>query len=283
MHRNPAAKQPAAKQPANSLCVRPNKYSVVLDSAIASAAAAALRQRSCAQSLCLAEQLCCTRASLSCTCTAAPHENKPRLRKQLMHATNVSVVLNSAIASDGHTCESSGSCAHIIRPTEQHRCTHASLSCTRTAGPHENKPRQSKQLMHAADASVVLNSAIASDGHICESSSGCAHIIRPIEAASLHPRIVIVYKHRKVARKQAAAEQTAHARGNSLGCAYSAIASALAATAQLMVQLSTERKPCLAALQHVRVAFAHKHQSHVRKQAAAAQKARARGKCLGRA
>ena len=134
--------------------------------------------------------------------------------------------------------------------------------------------------MHAADASVVLNSAIASDGHICESSSGCAHIIRPIEAASLHPRIVIVYKHRKVARKQAAAEQTAHARGNSLGCAYSAIASALAATAQLMVQLSTERKPCLAALQHVRVAFAHKHQSHVRKQAVAAQKARARGNAL---
>ena len=49
-----------------------------------------------------------------------------------------------------------------MRPAEQRRCTHASSSCTNTAAPHENKPRQSKQLVHAANASVVLNSAIAS-------------------------------------------------------------------------------------------------------------------------
>ena len=61
-----------------------------------------------------------------------------------------------------HSGESSSSCAHSMQPAGQRRCTHASLSCTRTAGPHENKPRQSKQLMHAAKASVVLNSAIAS-------------------------------------------------------------------------------------------------------------------------
>jgi hypothetical protein len=57
---------------------------------------------------------------------------------------------------------SSASCAHIMRPAEQRRCAHASLSCTNTVGSHENKPRQSKQLVHAAIASVVLNSAIAS-------------------------------------------------------------------------------------------------------------------------
>ena len=49
-----------------------------------------------------------------------------------------------------------------MRPAEQRRCTHASSSCTNTAGPHENKPRQSKQLARAANESVVLNSAIAS-------------------------------------------------------------------------------------------------------------------------
>ena len=61
-----------------------------------------------------------------------------------------------------HTCESSGSCVCIIRPTEQRRCAHASLLCINTAVMHENKPRQSKQLMHAAKASVALHSAIAS-------------------------------------------------------------------------------------------------------------------------
>ena len=49
-----------------------------------------------------------------------------------------------------------------MQPAGQLRCTHAPLSCTNTAEPHENKPRQSKQLMHAAKVSVVLNSAIAS-------------------------------------------------------------------------------------------------------------------------
>ena len=166
-----------------------------------------------------------------------------------------------------------------MRPAEQRRCTHASPSCTNTAGPHENKPRQSKQLMHAAKASVVLNSAIASAATpanpaaaVCASyappssaaapthldhvqapelrtkaSSGranssctrqkprscliwqlpapphlriqrqlCVHHT-PHRAAPLHPRILITFKHRSCARKQAAAEQAAHARGKSLG------------------------------------------------------------------
>ena len=61
-----------------------------------------------------------------------------------------------------HACESSGSCAHSMQPAGQRRCSHASLPCTNTGGPHESKPRQSKQLVHATIASVVLNSAIAS-------------------------------------------------------------------------------------------------------------------------
>ena len=166
-----------------------------------------------------------------------------------------------------------------MRPAEQRSCTHASSSCSNTAGPHGNKPWQSKQLMHAAKASVALNSAIASAAtpanpaagahasyappssaaasthhhHVqtpqrrTETSRGRANssctrqkprscLIRqlpapshlriqrqlcrhhtPHRAAPLHPRIAIVYKHRSDARKQAAAEQTAHARGKSLG------------------------------------------------------------------
>ena len=61
---------------------------------------------------------------------------------------------------------SSASCAHIMRPAEQRRCAHASLSCTNTVGSHENKPRQSKQLVHAAIASVVLNSAMPAPSHL---------------------------------------------------------------------------------------------------------------------
>ena len=166
-----------------------------------------------------------------------------------------------------------------MQPAGQRRCTHASLSCANTAGPHESKPRQSKQLMHAAKASVVLNSAIASAvtpanpaaaAHTAcsplgsaaarthryrvqtpqgrtkasrgRANSSCTRqkprscLIRQLPAPShlriqrqlrtqhaarwaapLHARIVIVCKHRRAARKQAAAEQTAHARGKSLG------------------------------------------------------------------
>ena len=154
-----------------------------------------------------AEQRRCTHGSLSCTITAWPHENKPRQSKQLVRAANVSVVLNSAIASDvtpanpaaavhpscaplssaaapthhhrvqtpqrrtktrrgranssctrqmprsclirqlpapSHLRIQRQLCTHIMRPAEQRRCTHASSSCTNTAAPHENKPRQSK-------------------------------------------------------------------------------------------------------------------------------------------
>ena len=47
---------------------------------------------------------------------------------------------------------------HAPRP----RLCKPTLPSPTTAGPHENKPRQSKQLVHATNASVVLNSAIAS-------------------------------------------------------------------------------------------------------------------------
>jgi len=71
-------------------------------------------------------------------------------------------------------CESSGSCAHIIRPTEQRCCTHASPSHTNTVGPHENEPRQSKQLARAAIVPVVLDSALGIRHHSGESSGSCA-------------------------------------------------------------------------------------------------------------
>jgi hypothetical protein len=166
-----------------------------------------------------------------------------------------------------------------MRPAEQRRCTHASLSCTIAAGPHENKPWQSKQLACAAIAPVVLNSAIASAAtsvnpatavhtsyappssdaapthryrvqspqgptktsrgranssrarqlprscliqqlpappHLRIQRQLCTHHT-PRRAVPLHPRIIIVYKHRRVTRKQAAAEQTARVRGNSSG------------------------------------------------------------------
>jgi hypothetical protein len=41
----------------------------------------------------------------------------------------------------------------------------------------------------------------------------------PHQASSLYTRVAIAYAHRSHARKQAAAEQTARACGNSLGCA----------------------------------------------------------------
>ena len=61
-----------------------------------------------------------------------------------------------------HTCESGGSCAQNTRPAAQPSCIHASQSSTSTVAPHTNRPRHSKQLMHAAIPSVVLNSAVAS-------------------------------------------------------------------------------------------------------------------------
>ena len=55
-----------------------------------------------------------------------------------------------------------GSCAQSTRPAEQRRCTRASQSRIGTAASHENKTRRSKRITRAAQASVVLNSAIAS-------------------------------------------------------------------------------------------------------------------------
>ena len=110
-----------------------------------------------------AEQRRCTHASPSCTNTAWPHENKPRQSKETARARGKCLGRASfGNCQRRHNCESSSSCAHIMRPAGQRRCNHASLSCTNTARPHENKPRQSKLLVHAANVSVVLNSAIAS-------------------------------------------------------------------------------------------------------------------------
>jgi hypothetical protein len=61
-----------------------------------------------------------------------------------------------------HICESSSSCAQNTRPAAQPSCIHASQSSISTVAQHKNRPRQSKQLMHAAILPVVLNSAIAS-------------------------------------------------------------------------------------------------------------------------
>jgi hypothetical protein len=74
-------------------------------------------------------------------------------------------LLNSAIAS-AVTPANPAAAAHTIRPTEQCRCIHTSSSCTNTAGPHENKPRQSKQLARAAIAPVVLNPALPAPSHL---------------------------------------------------------------------------------------------------------------------
>ena len=81
-----------------------------------------------------------------------------------MHAAIVSVVLNSAIASAVTPANPAAAAhtAHSMQSAGQRRYMHASLSCANIVGPHESKPRQSKQLMHAAKASVVLIPAIAS-------------------------------------------------------------------------------------------------------------------------
>ena len=79
-----------------------------------------------------------------------------------MHAAKAPVVLNSAIASAVTPANPAAGCAHSTQPAGQRRCTHASLSCANTAGPHESKPRQSKQLARVAIVSVVLDPVIAS-------------------------------------------------------------------------------------------------------------------------
>jgi hypothetical protein len=82
--------------------------------------------------------------------------------------------------------------------------------------PRKNKPRHSKQVTRAAIAPVVLNSAIASAATLRIQRQLRTHRT-PHRAVPLYPRIIIVYKHNGAAQKQAAAEQTAHARGKSLG------------------------------------------------------------------
>ena len=163
-----------------------------------------------------AEQRSCTRASSSCINTAGPHGNKPRQSKQLMHAAKASVALNSAIASAAtpanpaaavHTaCSPLGSAAasthldHVHTP-ELHAKTSrsaANSSCTR------QKPRS------------CLIRQLPAPSHLRIQRQLCVHHT-PHRAVPLHPRILITFKHRSCARKQAAAEQTAHARGKSLG------------------------------------------------------------------
>ena len=81
-----------------------------------------------------------------------------------MHAAKASVVLNSAIASAVTPANPAAAAhtAHSMQSAGQRRYMHASLSCANTVGPHENKPRQSKQLARVVIVSVVLIPAIAS-------------------------------------------------------------------------------------------------------------------------
>ena len=74
-------------------------------------------------------------------------------------------------------CESGGSCAHSTRPSEQRCCTRASRSRTNTADAALCTARSSRQPVLAANASVVLSSALASPSH-CESGGICAQHMR---------------------------------------------------------------------------------------------------------
>jgi hypothetical protein len=69
-----------------------------------------------------------------------------------------------------------------MHPAAQRRCTHASPSWINAGGPLENKPRQSKQLVHATNASVVLNSAIANaatPANLVAPKSDASHQVLP--------------------------------------------------------------------------------------------------------
>ena len=102
-------------------------------------------------------QQSCTHASEMRTCTIATHENKPRHSKRIARAAQASIVLNSANCLRRHICESGASCARSMRPAEQQSCTRASESHIRNVAPLQNKPRHSKRIARAAQASVVLN------------------------------------------------------------------------------------------------------------------------------
>ena len=160
-----------------------------------------------------------------------------------MRAAIASVVINSALGVATTLCESSGSCAHIIRPTEQRCCTHAPRSRTYTVGSHENKPWQSKQLVRAAKASVVLEFSNCQCRHTCESKWQLCTQHAARWAAPLHPRIAIAHRHRMATRKQAAAQQTDHASGKGLGCAFNSAIVSAATPANPVAAVHTARAP----------------------------------------
>ena len=163
-----------------------------------------------------AEQRRCTHASSSCTNTAGPHENKPRQSKQLVHAANVSVVLNSAIASAATPANPAAavhtSCVPLSSAaahTRRHRVqTPQDRTKSRRGRANSSRARQKPR-------SCLIRQLPAPSHMRIQRQLRTHHT--PHRAAPLHPRIAIVYKHRRVARIQAAAEQTGRARGNSFG------------------------------------------------------------------
>ena len=163
-----------------------------------------------------AEQRRCTHASSSCTNTARPHENKPRQSKQLVHAANVSVVLNSAIASAATPANPAAavhtSCAPLssaAAPAHHHRVQ------TPQGRAKTSRGRANSFRVRQMPRSCLIRQLPAPPHLRIQRQLRIHHT--PHRAALLHPRIAIMYKHRSAARKQAAAEQTARARGNSLG------------------------------------------------------------------
>jgi len=163
-----------------------------------------------------AEQRCCIHASLSRSSTVAAHENKPRQSKQLVRAANASVVLNnSAIASAVKPANPAAavhtSCAPLssaAAPTHRYR-VHTPQGCTKTS-----RGRANSSCARQMPRSCLIRQLPAPSHLRIQRQLRTHHT--PHRAAPLHPRIVIVDIHRRAARKQAAAEQTAHARGKCL-------------------------------------------------------------------
>ena len=168
-----------------------------------------------------------------------------------------------------------------MRPAEQRRCTHASSSCTNTAWPHKSKPRQSKQLVRAVIASVVLNLAIAS-AVTPSNPAAAAHTACSPLGSTAAP----TYRYR--VQTPQFRTKTSRGRANS-SCMRQKSRLCLIQRLQprrsraRVTHLCTEPAPHRTALLHPRIAIMYKHRSAARKQAAAEQTARARGKSLGRA
>jgi hypothetical protein len=135
---------------------------------------------------------------------------KPRLRSKL------------STWQRHHICGSDGAAVHTARappssfaaPACRDRFQIQQLQprAQRTAASNSRLPQKPRLRLFSIGIAVTLRIR----RHLCT-----AHA--PRRAAMLHPRTTIAQTHRRVTRKRAAADRTAHACGKSLDCAYPAI------------------------------------------------------------